>query len=643
MVVILPRADGFAAQHGLVQARAMSIIYEGFDAPSGMTTPYAMEAGDTFHGRIDPFGDADWVRLELAPGQYNFTLQSAGPDPLPDPYLRLINDHGVVLAANDDADEFGLDAQISVTISEAGKYYLEARNFRQNATGDYVLAAEHVPPPRLPDFTPEEIAQQLTHGYWAFTGRRPRAFDAEPGSVLNVDLSQLAPEARRLADISLSAWEQVSGLVFNRDAGPQDSVHIRFSQHDHSPYTATTVFGTRIISAFVNVGQEWINEHGTQPGSFSHQTFVHEIGHALGLGHAGNYNSVAAYGVHNHYGNDSWQSSVMSYIAQDENLSIDASRAYAVTPMIADIIAIQSIYGQPTLRSGDDIYGEVTTAGGSYQVLADLLDDPAAQDSFTFTIMDQGGIDTLVLAKDSSDQHISLWQCSISSAYGLRGNISIAWGTVIESAMAGSGNDLVWGNSADNLLMGGAGNDTLTGAEGNDTLIGGAGRDVMIGGIGDDLYTTDGSDRIVERPNAGTDRVVASVNFHLGANLEDLELTGPLARIANGNNLHNRLQGSDWNNTLNGRMGNDTLTGGGGRDMFIYNHGNDTITDYRHCEDVIWINRAAWGGGARSLDAVLASAQNEGDDIVFRWDSTHSLRVQGARDLDLLANDLVLA
>jgi hypothetical protein len=36
--------------------------------------------------------------------------------------------------------------------------------------------------------------------------------------------------------------------------------------------------------------------------SYSFQTYVHEIGHALGLGHGGPYNGSASYGLDNLYG-----------------------------------------------------------------------------------------------------------------------------------------------------------------------------------------------------------------------------------------------------------------------------------------------------------------------------------------------------
>ena len=62
---------------------------------------------------------------------------------------------------------------------------------------------------------------------------------------------------------------------------------------------------------------------------------------------------------------------------------------------------------------------------------------------------------------------------------------------------------------------------------GADSLDGGTGADSLIGGAGNDIYVLDNAgDKLTEGANAGTDTVRASVNFTLGDNFENLELTG---------------------------------------------------------------------------------------------------------------------
>jgi trimeric autotransporter adhesin len=135
------------------------------------------------------------------------------------------------------------------------------------------------------------------------------------------------------------------------------------------------------------------------------------------------------------------------------------------------------------------------------------------------------------------------------------------------------------GNSLDNRITGNASDNTLIGAEGNDTLIGGLGVDTLIGGLGNDSYTVDNSaDVVTELASEGTDTVNSSVTYTLGANLENLTLTGTDAINASGNSLDNRITGNASDNTLIGGEGNDTLIGGLGADTLIGGLGSDSYT-----------------------------------------------------------------
>ena len=244
--------------------------------------------------------------------------------------------------------------------------------------------------------------------------------------------------------------------------------------------------GTGIITtATIDISADWITTDGgandgkTGIDSYGYQTYIHEIGHALGLGHQGPYNGSAIYATNATYANDTWQYSVMSYFAQD-NYS-GSSYRYVVTPQMADIYAVDQIYGAATTRAGNTVYGFHNTAGSIY-------DFTAYSQAPALTIYDSGGSDTLDCSGYSAAQTIDLHAGSFSSVGGLVHNIGIALNATIENAIGGSGNDTLIANDLGCTLTGGGGNDTLIGGAGADRLVCGPGVDVMTGGGGADTF-----------------------------------------------------------------------------------------------------------------------------------------------------------
>jgi Ca2+-binding RTX toxin-like protein len=147
------------------------------------------------------------------------------------------------------------------------------------------------------------------------------------------------------------------------------------------------------------------------------------------------------------------------------------------------------------------------------------------------------------------------------------------------------------GASWDTLQLGTNNADTLTGTDKNDYLAGGLGADTLSGGLGNDYYLVDNTgDRIIENTDAGIDTVQSSITYTLGANLENLTLTGTAAIKGIGNELDNLLMGNGANNnlmggagadTLSGNLGNDILNGGKDNDTYLFNAGDgkDSVTE----------------------------------------------------------------
>lgn len=167
--------------------------------------------------------------------------------------------------------------------------------------------------------------------------------------------------------------------------------------------------------------------------------------------------------------------------------------------------------------------------------------------------------------------------------------------SINELILAGSGNIAGIGNAEGNLIRGNAGNNLLDGGTGADTLVGGA---------GNDTYAVDNAlDLVVEEAGGGADLVQSAVAYVLGANVENLVLTGTRAISGTGNEGDNRITGNAAANvlagggggdTILGGAGADTLSGGAGRDVFVFGDGDagagtraDTILDFVRGQDLI--------------------------------------------------------
>ena len=586
-------------------------ITEAGDAAGNTSTLYSISVGDSFAGSLATIGDADWVAVSLVAGErYDVSLTG---NTLADPFLRVHDSGGTEVASNDDISyPSNVNSALSFTASTTGTYYLSARSFADQYRGSYTMdiSASTTIAPIPADL--DVLAAFLTDGYWF--GER-HSFDTSASNVITVDLTGLTGAGQQLARWALQSWEMVADIEFAETAS---GAQITFDDTLDGAFASYSSLGGTTSSSEINVSTSWLGTYGTSLGSYSFQTYIHEIGHALGLGHLGDYNGGASYGRDNTFVNDSWQASVMSYFDQADNTSINASFARVVTPMMADVLAIQTLYGaagSSSASGGATVWGEGATLdnylGQLFRTVYDNSGEVRMADGpITLTITDVGGRDTLDLRSDITNQRIDLRPESISDVNGLIGNLSIARGTTIEVALAGTGNDTVTGNDADNRLVGGLGNDLLNG---------GAGADRLEGGGGQDTVSYEGS-----RGSLRVDLLFSEINTNLAAGdtYHSIEhLIGSQGKDnLRGTSEDNYLFGAANVDCIFGRRGDDQLVGGIGDDVLFGGPGADVLIGGIHRD------RAQYSKSREDLVVDLAgTGRNTGEAVGDSFDSIEDL------------------
>ena len=300
----------------------------------------------------------------------------------------------------------------------------------------------------------------------------------------------------------------------------------------------------------------------------------------------------------------------------------------------------------------------------------------ATADGVTFTLEATGADGNAVTRDDfiltgldrhdaTSTQAIDLTQAPYQRVESFRGAEDYG-NTITGNELA---NNLVGGAQADTLRSG-AGDDHVLAGAGNDVLYGDGGNDNLNGGEGDDRFYLDADHNTVVG-GGGIDTVDYSalasdihidVDLQLGVTLKTNGNEDPLLRfqtdllshienvvasnqdsILRGSETDNILTGGSGDDRLTGHSGNDTLTGGGGADAFFFTEdsaGVDTITDFEVGIDTFDIS--ALNLGTSDFNALLATAEQTGSDVLLTLTNNHQIHIQGVEIASLTASGFTL-
>jgi len=384
-----------------------------------------------------------------------------------------------------------------------------------------------------PIFTLKEIGDQITrNGNHRLSGTNI-VFSEDLSAPATVFIENAVNIVSEIIDFNFNFTQQISGDnniffdVHEKNFNSTSNAKEGYVNTDSVIYIAEKLDRDNPSGEEYYRGTQDINE--IQYGDRIYTVILHELLHSMGMAHPSDYVAYnnTSYSAHADYLQDTERYTIMSYFEAGEDGSgavfkdpLTDKRIFPQTPMLHDFIALTGgEYGDSefdgysfnsSTRSDRTVYGYNTLNGINEVYNFEVNKNPV------LTIYDTGGVDTIDLSGDSvegvQDSVINLNDGEYSSTHGMKYNIAIAFGSIIENAIGTFKNDRIVGNEEDNILVGGDGNDTIHGAEGNDSIHAGLGNDSLSGGGGEDAFIFDLSQSIgqnkIEDFDPSNDRLI---------------------------------------------------------------------------------------------------------------------------------------
>ncbi|MFA7282177.1 MAG: pre-peptidase C-terminal domain-containing protein, partial [Sterolibacterium sp.] len=350
----------------------------------------------------------DWYSVSLVGGKsYEFVVKGAtsGGGTLADPALTLCYSTGAVLETCDNLNVWSsslsppgatttVDPQIAFTAPATGTYYLMVTG--NGGTGSYTLSENT---DTQVDLTQALVEATMSPSYrWNGAAALGTAVSLEysflSSSVYDVtDFVAMTDNQKQTVRDVLAMYASIANITFT-EVSSQSSADIRFGTSNQDGLSSGVTYqaspnsdgSLRQADVFLNNTGRSASTSTLSPGGYGYLTLIHEIGHALGLKHPGDYDAgddrvpppflPAAF--------DTEKFTVMSYLDNSD------STTYHSTPALIDIAALQYLYGINTSESGSShtfsfsnssAFVTSLLAGGSNDII-DIQDQTVASKIF---------------------------------------------------------------------------------------------------------------------------------------------------------------------------------------------------------------------------------------------------------------------